>query len=161
MEELVKQFEGFFQSFWGGLISLAGVLASAFAVYHHATKEWNLGLAIGYLALGMSVTLFLFTSGHIALGVLAILAEILALVVLVVGARAGKQEEKAPPTSLSKSWWAQVIILGVVMAVLVWGILWAAGYTIVAFFFLGVGFISYVLFLLIILWRQRGPRAGT
>lgn len=159
MEELMKQLEEFFQLFWGGLISFVAVLVSAFAVYYHATRDWNLRLAIGYLALGITITSFLFKEEHTTFGVLAAVAETLALSVLIVRARARKHEEKVSPTSLPKRWWAQVVVLGAVMAALVWGIPWVAGYPLLAFFFLGVGLISSILFLSVIMWKQRRPRS--
>ncbi|MEM2593124.1 MAG: hypothetical protein QXI60_11105 [Thermofilaceae archaeon] len=156
MEELVRQFEEFFRSWWGGLLDLACVLVVAANIFYDSIKgQVNLKLAVGELSLGISMIGTLFIAGHMAFGMLAALAEALALIVLVTKARASKPREEPPLISLSKGWWARMILLGIVMAVLVWGILWAAGYPLVAFFFLGVSLISYVLFLVIVAQRRR------
>lgn len=156
MEELIDQLEAFTQSFVGGLLFLGGALASALFSYMHA-RRGNIKLAIYDIPPGVMMTLWLFQWGHTAFGVLATGAQALAIAGLVIKARSAKQEEKAPlpPSSLSKSWWMAMIGLGVMMVALVWGILWAAGYPLIAFFFVGVGLISYLLWLVIVVWKQR------
>lgn len=156
MEELIDQLEAFTQSFVGGLLFLGAASASALFSYIH-TRRGNIKLALYDIPPGVMITLWLLSWGHTAFGVLATVAQALAIAGLVVRARSAKQEERAPlPTpSLSQSRWMAMTGLGVMMAVLVWGILWAAGYPLVAFFFAGVGLISYLLWLVIVVWKQR------
>jgi hypothetical protein len=159
MEEFIRQFEAFLRSLWGGLIGLACILVIAWSVLHDSIKgQLNLRLAIGELGLGIPIIGSLLASGHTTLGIIAAAAETLALSILIVRARTRRHEEKVPPASLSREWWIQVVILGAVMAALVWVIPWVAGYPTIAFFFLGVGLISYLLFLSIIVWKQRRSR---
>lgn len=71
MEELIKQFEGFLQSFWGGLYLLIGAEVLV-VIFCWPSRIWTLW-SISVLVVVMGFTYRLFDYGHTLLGFLSIL----------------------------------------------------------------------------------------